>query len=310
MSITLLLKIFVKMALCIAIGFSLRKSRVIDERSHNNLSEILLKAVLPFTIIASSQYEYSESLARSIAAVAVGSAAYYAVALIVIWTIVKKSKLNEQVKRVFVTASIFGNTNFVGIAIMSGLMGKSGLLLAAVYNLVYNIFFYTLGAHILSKGKNSFYDIVVNPVSLTSILSIILFFVPRLPVFISDTVSVVGDMTLPLSMMILGSMLTTVDWKKLVIDLGSYVVAFLRLIVSPVLMMAALVVVGKFISISHHTIFTLVIMTALPAGTMNAIFAEKYNCAPKFCARTVTLTLLLMVITMPLLISVCYKFFP
>ena len=310
MSITLLLKIFVKMALCIAIGFSLRKSRVIDERSHNNLSEILLKAVLPFTIIASSQYEYSESMARSIAAVAVGAGIYYITALLIIWSVVSKTKMNEQLKRVFITASIFGNTNFVGIAIMSSLMGKSGLLLAAVYNLVYNIFFYTLGAHILSKGKSSFYDIVVNPVSLTSILSIILFFVPRLPVFISDTISVVGDMTLPLSMIILGSMLTTIDWKKLVIDVSSYIVAFLRLVVFPLIMMAALVVVGKFISISHHTIFTLVIMTALPAGTMNAIFAEKYNCAPKFCARTVTLTLFLMVITLPLLISVCYKFFP
>lgn len=310
MSITLLLKIFVKMALCIAIGFSLRKSRVIDERSHNNLSDILLKAVLPFTIIASSQYTYSEDLARSIAAVAVGAGVYYMVCLFAVWFAVRKTKMDDQIKRVFITASIFGNTNFVGIAIMSSLMGKSGLLLAAVYNLVYNIFFYTLGAHILSKGKNSFYDIVVNPVSLTSILSIVLFFVPRLPVFITDTISVVGDMTLPLSMIILGSMLTTVDWKKLIIDGKSYIVALLRLVIFPVLMMLALVLVGKVVRISHQTIFSLVIMTALPAGTMNAIFAEKYNCAPKFCARTVTLTLFLMVITLPLLISVCYKFFP
>lgn len=310
MSITLLLKIFVKMALCIAIGFSLRKSRVIDERSHNNLSDILLKAVLPFTIIASSQYTYSEDLARSIAAVAVGAGVYYMFCLFAVWFAVRKTKMDDQIKRVFITASIFGNTNFVGIAIMSSLMGKSGLLLAAVYNLVYNIFFYTLGAHILSKGKNSFYDIVVNPVSLTSILSIVLFFVPRLPVFITDTISVVGDMTLPLSMIILGSMLTTVDWKKLIIDGKSYIVALLRLVIFPVLMMLALVLVGKVVRISHQTIFSLVIMTALPAGTMNAIFAEKYNCAPKFCARTVTLTLFLMVITLPLLISVCYKFFP
>ena len=309
MSITLLLKVFIQMALCIIVGFSLRKSRVLDERSHNALSDVLLKAVLPFTIIASSQYDYSEAIARSIVAVAVGAVIYYSIGLLIVWAVVRKSKLDDQFKRVFITASIFGNTNFVGIAIMSGLMGSSGLLLAAVYNLVYNFFFYTLGAHLLSKGKNSFYDIFINPVSLVSILSIILFFVRRLPVFITETVSIVGNMTLPLSMIILGSMLTTVEWRKLLTDVKSYIVAALRLIIFPLLMMGALVAVGHFTEISGHTIFTLVIMTALPAGTMNAIFAEKYNCAPKFCARTVTLTLFLMVITLPLLISICYKFF-
>ena len=297
------------MAVCIIVGFTLRKRRVIDERSHNVLSDILLKAVLPFSIIASSQYEYSDHMARSILAVAIGASIYYIVALFFVWFCVRKTKLDDNLKRVFITASIFGNTNFVGISIMSGIMDKQGLLLAAVYNLIFNIFFYTLGAHVLSKGKNSFYDIFVNPVSLMSVLSIILFFIKRLPVFITNTVSIVGDMTLPLSMIILGSMLTTVAWKNLFTDIKSYMVALLRLLVFPLIMMAALVIAGRFTEISSYTIFTLVIMTALPVGTMNAIFAEKYNCAPKFCARTVTLTLFFMVVTLPIIISMCYKFF-
>ncbi|MCQ2532481.1 MAG: AEC family transporter [Saccharofermentans sp.] len=309
MSITLLIKVFIQMAVCIVVGFSLRKSRVIDERTHNALSDVLLRAVLPFTIIASSQYEYSANIARSIVAVALGATAYYVIMLFVIWIFIRNSKWDDNIKRVFITMSVFGNTNFVGISIMSGLMGSQGLLLAAVYNLVFNLFFYTMGAHLLSKGKNSFYDILINPVSLVSVLSIILFFIRRLPVFITDTISIVGNMTFPLSMIILGSMLTTVEWKKLFTDYKSYIVAASRLVVLPLLMMLALVVARNFVEISGHTLFTLVIMTALPAGTMNAIFAEKYNCAPKFCARTVTLTLFFMVVTLPLIISMCYKFF-
>lgn len=309
LSITLLLKVFFQMAVCIVVGFALRKSRVLDERTHNALSDVLLKAVLPFTIIASSQYDYSSDMARSIVAVACGSAFYYIIMLFVIWVFIRKSRLDDNVRRVFITASVFGNTNFVGISIMSGLMGSQGLLLAAVYNLVYNFFFYTIGAHLLSKGKNSFYDIFINPVSLVSILSIILFFVNRLPVFITDAVKIVGDMTLPLSMIILGSMLTTVDAKALVTDVKSYLVAILRLIVIPLLMMGAILAFSRFMEISSYTIFTLVIMTALPAGTMNAVFAEKYNCAPKFCARTITLTLLFMVVTLPVIISMCYSLF-
>ena len=104
-------------------------------------------------------------------------------------------------------------------------------------------------------------------------------------------------------MILLGSTLATVDVKKLFADLKSYVVAILRLAVFPLIMLLAVLIVRKFVVISPETMITLVLMTALPSGTMNVIYAEKNNCAPKFTARTVVLTLILMVLTLPLLMA-------
>lgn len=298
------------MAVTIVLGVAIRKKRLLDERTHSTFTEILLNAILPFAILSSSQYEYSYETLKGIIAVAGAAFLYYLCTLIALRLITSKSRLEDSEKRVFVTLAVFANTGFVGIPLMQGLLGARGLLLAATYNLVYNIFFYTYGIHLISKKRHTPIQIIFNPVSVASVASLILFVIPwRMPQFLTHTLHTIGDMNIPLSMILLGSTLATVDVKKLFADLKSYVVAILRLAVFPLIMLLAVLIVRKFVAISPETMITLVLMTALPSGTMNVIYSEKHNCAPKFTARTVVLTLILMVISLPLLMALSIKLF-
>ena len=305
-----LVKVFIKIFIAVMAGLYLRKKRVIDERTQTSLSNILLTITLPFAIIASSQYEYSSDTAQSMMAVGIGATLYYVILLFVMTLSLKKSKLDDQINRVFVTSAMFGNTAFVGIPIMGYLYTPKAVLLAAVFNLASNLFFFSFGVHHISKGRHSLVDLFVNPLSLTSILSILLFCLPvRMPGFALDSIYFIGDMSFPLSMMILGSMLAVTDWRKLFTDVYSYIVVVLRMIIFPILMIGAVMLVSKFIQIGTPTRLTLVLMSAMPCGTLNAIYSEKYNCAPKFCARTVVLSQFLMLITLPIIILFGTKLF-
>ena len=291
------------------LGFALTKKRVVDDRGRRVLNDLLLKAVLPFTILTSSQYQFSVDMMKSIGAVALGSGLYYFISLFVLRLVLWKTRVADSERRVFITTSVFANTGFVGMPIMYSLFGNPGLLLAAIYNLIYNVFFYTYGVHLLSGKKPSFKE-YINPVSLSSILAIVLFIAPwRAPSVVVNAMNLVGDMTFPLSMIIMGSTLATIDWLKLFADFKSYVVCFLRLVLFPILMTVALIGLKHFIDIFPATVITLIIMTALPSGTMSVIYSERYDCAPKFCARTVTLTLIFMVISLPLMIALCFSAF-
>ncbi len=307
---TELYKVLFEMAVTIVLGVVIRKKRLLDERTHSTFTEILLNAILPFAILSSSQYEYSYETLKGIIAVAGAAFLYYLCALIALRLITSKSRLEDSEKRVFVTLAVFANTGFVGIPLMQGLLGARGLLLAATYNLVYNIFFYTYGIHLISKKRHTPIQIIFNPVSVASVASLILFVIPwRMPQFLTHTLHTIGDMNIPLSMILLGSTLATVDVKKLFADLKSYIVAILRLAVFPLIMLLAVLIVRRFVAISPETMITLVLMTALPSGTMNVIYSEKHNCAPKFTARTVVLTLILMAISLPLLMALSIKLF-
>lgn len=300
---------FLEMAVVIIIGFILRKKSVVDERSQKTLSEILLNVTLPFTILSSSQCAFSVLMVKSMIAVAGASFAYYLCSLIALSFIIGKTKIPPEEKKVFITTAIFANTGFVGIPLVGSILGDTGSLLATVYNFMYNIFFYSYGAHLLSGKRGSIKDFI-NPVLLSSLLSVVLFIIPyRVPGFVVDTFELVGNMTIPLSMIILGSTLATVDVKKLLTDIKGYVVCGLRLVLWPSIMMIAIIIVRQFVYISPVTMIALIIMTALPSGTMNVIYCEKYNCAPKFAARVVIMSILIMLITVPILTLIARTYF-
>jgi len=299
-----------QLVVCMALGFVLRKNRVINERSEKTLTEILLQAVLPFSIIASSQYRYSEELFMGMIAVGVASTLYYCVTLLIMRILIRKTKVSNDEARIMIATIVFANTGFLGLPLMDSLFGESGLLLAAIYNIMFNIFFYTFGIHIISGKRFKVSELFLNPVTASSVVAVILFVIPwRVPHFIIDTVNIVGNMMIPLSMMIMGSMLTTVDFKKFFVDGKAYIVSLIRLVVIPAVMFLLVYSIGRILPISKQTASVIVLLTAMPCGVINVIIAEKENRAPKFAARTIIMSFVFMMITLPVFVYLCYRFF-
>ena len=292
--------VFFKIFVFLLLGFVLNKTKVIDTKAEKALSDILLKAVLPFMILCSSQHTYSADAVQGMITCAVFAIGYYALSLIVLRLSLLKTNIAEDDKRIMITCTVFANTGFVGFPLMEALYGNYGLLLAAVFNLCYNIFFYTYAAYLLSRKPHfAITDMFKSMVSVASVLAIVLFVIPwRMPSFISETFKLIGDMTVPLSMMVMGSMLANVSPKKLLSDKKGYIVSVLRLIILPAIMMGAVWGLSHFITILPETKSVLVLMCALPCGSMNVIYAEKYDTSPHFCARTVSLSMLFMLVTL------------
>ncbi|MCR5618049.1 MAG: AEC family transporter [Clostridiales bacterium] len=301
---------FLQMTVLIILGFVLRKTRVIDERVQQGLSNILIHAVLPFNLISSSQYEYSREMILALIAVAGASLCYFTFSIIGMRFFVKNIKMEDQERRVVIMTSIFMNTGFVGFPLMQALFGEKGMLLASCYNMVFNIFMYTYGEHKLSRKKANARNLLLNPVTLATIAALILFIIPwRMPGHVKETIDIVGNMTVPLAMIIIGSTLTTVNIKKLFTDKLSYFSTALRLIIFPAIMLGAVIIVRHYVYIMPVTATTIVIMTALPCGSMNVIFSEKFNCAPKLCARNFAQTVVLMIVTIPVFLAICTHLF-
>lgn len=301
---------FLQMAVLIVLGVILRKTRVIDERVQKGLSNILIYAVLPFNLVSSSQYEYSREMILALIAVAGASLCYFTFSIIGMRILVNHMKMEDKERRVVLMTSVFMNTGFVGFPLMGALFGAKGLLLASCYNMVFNLFMYSYGEHKLSGQKANARNMLMNPVTIATVIALILFIIPwRMPGHVKDTIDIVGNMTVPLAMIMIGSTLTTVDIKKLFTDKLSYLSTALRLLVFPLIMLGAVLVVEKFFHMMPVTATTIVLMTALPCGSMNVIFSEKFNCAPKLCARNFAQTVVVMIITIPLFLGICTYLF-
>ncbi len=301
-----LLEVVIKIAVMVSLGFILRKLNIVSENLQKGLTRLLLTAILPFSIIASSGYERTESLTRSLLIAAGAAVIYYAVAITSMSLLSSRLPFGDKKRRIFITMTVFQNTGFVGFPLMQALFGSEGLLLAVVFNMAYNLFMFSYGIKLLSGEKSNLKKIFFNTVSISSVIAIIIFISPyRIPEIFAAPISEIGSMTVPISMMIIGAGLAPIPLRTILSDWSSYLVSFIRLLALPGMMFIAML----FIPIDPVTKAVIVLMTALPCGSMNVIFSEKYDCEPEFAAKTVVQSMLLMTVTLPLLIFLCSRVF-
>ena len=140
---------------------------------------------------------------------------------------------------------------------------------------------------------------------MVSVTAVILYLLPfRFPAFLQSTLSTVGSMMMPLSMLIIGAEIAGMELKEILKDPYSYLISFLRLIVFPGLMLIAAVL----LHLPQNLGVTLVVLAALPSASMNVIMAQEYDCDPEFATRSVAQSMLLMVATLPVIIILAKTF--
>lgn len=302
--------VFIKIVVAVALGFILRKIKVIDEHMQKGLSDMLVKAFLPFSILASANYEKSPSMGKSMLAVLVAGLIFYAFALISMRLLSRKLPIEDKEKRIFVTMTTFANTGFVGFPIMTALFGSEGLLLAVVYNMVYNLYMYTYGLHLISGKKGDIKGLLFQPVNIASLLAIVFFISPiSFPNYVTEPIDLIAGVTVPLSMIIIGSSLAAMPFLTVLSDRKSYLVSLMRLLVLPGLCLGVLLILRQYVSIAPMTASVIVLMGALPCGSLNVIFSEKYECAPDYAARATVQSMILCAATIPLMVFICPKVF-
>lgn len=293
---------FVQIVMMIVLGYVLRKKEIISDCGVSELSKMLLSVVLPFSVLSSGNETGTSDLAFSLLSCALVVAIYYLVSLAISYVTFKTIHKDNSRLGVSVTMAVFANTGFIGIPLAKILYGASGLMVAVVYNLLYNLFLFTVGIRLFGSKENrpSWKEIVIDPLSISSVLAILLFLSPyKIPPVINDVLVQVGDMTVPISMMIVGAWMVNVDWTRIFSSIDSYLVCFFRLILFPII---GLLILKPLIS-DEGFFGSVVLLTALPIGSLNIIFAEKYKADVNFANETMLLSMALSLFTIPIVMT-------
>lgn len=288
--------LMIKIVLMVFLGWVLKKKRVINEELQKGITELLMTAVLPLSMIAGSCQKLTTESVKGTVLTVVFSFLYYVSILVIMRLLTKPMKVDEKKKRLIVTMTAFANTGFIGFPLVEEMFGASCMIYAVIYNLFYNLFFYTYGMYLLDKeGKSDLKMLFKTPVTVSSFLAILIFLgqIP-LPKVIISTFTTVGDMTVPLSMIVIGCTLADMHLIEVLKDKYAFLVSGLRLLVLPALALG----VFKVLGISGAAAGCCVLLTALPVGSLNVIVAQKNDCEPEFAGRTVVQSMVFMVVTL------------
>ncbi|WP_254908719.1 AEC family transporter [Clostridium tyrobutyricum] len=286
--------------LIIGVGYYASKKGIIDEKMNKGLSDFIVRITLPLLILSSFKGNYSPDMMSTIIKILIFTV------LIFIFSIIISNLLNIKISRgkksVAVFTGIFSNCGFIGFSILNIVYGQKGILYASIFNLVYNLFVWTFGIRIFVKktDENILKKVLMNPNIISVFIGLILIvFSISIPSILESFCTAVGGMTTPLSMIVIGSILTQVEIKKIFKDLSLYYISLLRLLIIPFLIYLIL----TLLKVDNLVKSIIVISEAMPAATLCPILAQSYGGNVKYASQAVFITTLVSIITIPLVIT-------
>ena len=153
----------------------------------------------------------------------------------------------------------------MGFPVLESLFGKTGVFYGSIYVAVFNAFIWTYGVMLFSKGREqtSVIKAMINPGIVSVIIGMFIFiFSIELPKPILQTLDMVGSMTAPLSMLIVGALLADTNLKDIFTGFEVYYGTALRLIVIPLITILALSLTG----LDRELLRVCVVLVAMPAA--------------------------------------------
>ena len=124
-----------------------------------------------------------------------------------------------------------------------------------------------------------------------------------LPSTVNDGLTLVGDMTFPLSMLIIGSLLADMNLLKILSQKNLYLFSVLGLIIMPAIMLG----VAKILGLPEYLSIVGITMCAAPVAANTAVTAEVYDNDSGLAARLVGITTLFCLVSMPLMLWIAEK---
>lgn len=291
--------------LIMLIGYGARLFGLLDKNSTAKLSAFLIYVTNPLLILRSfSQQDFSANKMSVILTVLGCSLVMHLIATVVALFMFRR-------KRPFTASSlrfciIFSNCGFMGYPLLQAAFPQNGLFYGACYVLFFTIYMWTFGVLLMSLGSRSgkgvsFRKAFLNPGVIGALVGFLLFLCRiKLPGVIYSAVDMTAGMTFPLSMIILGSMLTELPLKKLLFSVDVYVVTFVKLLALPLGVLAACLLFG----VPQTNTIVCVIMASTPVAAKAPLLADIYKVDKESALSCVGLSTLLSVVTIPLVMYI------
>lgn len=286
-----------EMFLIMAIGAIILKKGMADGETSKRLSSILLNVITPCMIITSYQIEFNNTLLISLMMTAGLSAiSFFLVIILSGFLIRSKGNPDMAVERMSV---VYSNCGFVGIPLISGVLGVEGVFFMTAYITVFNILVWSHGITLM-RGRTgnliSTMKYFINP-STVSIGAGILFFVTRfhLPEVVGNPVSMIGDMNTPVAMLISGMNLAESNLLSCLKNPRTYMISAAKLLAVPFITLLLLMAV----KVDRTIAITVLTASACPCAATSSMFALQYNKNSRYASELMAVTTILSLLTIP-----------
>lgn len=296
----------VKLLFTMAVGFYLNRKDILNQETSQKLSAMVVNFTAPLLIISSAGQVTANSKGDIILMLVSGLVLYATFPFISI-AVAKLIHAPSGSKGIYQCMVMFANTAFMGYPVIQALYGESSIFYTTIFNVGYNILFYTYAVFLLDKdaGQASKFEPkrLANAGFLAALLAVIIPFSGiTLPEIVLEPCSFIGNITTPLSMLIIGSNMANYPLHDIFSERKIYIMTVIRLLVMPLLT----AVYMNFLTDNPLLICMSSMTIGMPVGSMVAMASSKYGEKGRVGSISVVMSTLCSMITIPIL-AVIFK---
>ena len=151
----------------------------------------------------------------------------YIILPIIGFIIIKVMRIPKNQQGLYIFMTVFSNIGFMGFPVMKAIFGDSAVFYTAIFNMIFNLFVFTIGHSMMSYGTSQKTHMnlknLISPGVVASLVALFIYFTKlQLPDVICSTISMVGDITTPIAMLIIGSTLATIPVREVFTEMRIY----------------------------------------------------------------------------------------
>ena len=203
----------------ILVGYGAAKLKIIDGRFSQQLSVFVINISSPCLIVSSVLGDISPDKGLILPVLAIGCVTYaffVAVAMLLSRIITK----NKDMQGIYGFMLTFGNVGFIGYPIVASIFGKYAIFYASLLNIPFTLLAFSLGKKMIQGGSGGLkldWKILVSPAMIACYLStlIVVFDIKGLPGLITTPITLLGNITVPAALLIIGTSMAQMDLRKI-----------------------------------------------------------------------------------------------
>ena len=282
----------------IGIGFVTRRKGIVSREGQRSITDLVINVVLPCNIVTSFVQELPDSALRDCAMIFLISVGMEAMCML--YAKAAYRNVEENKKKCLTYGILVSNAGFLGNPVAEGVYGPMGLMLASVYLIPVRVIMWSKGLAIFSgesDRRQTLRKVATHPCVIACMIGIVIMLADLLagvsivPEWLFDMLKTVGRCNTGLSMMVIGMILSDIDFAKLVDGLViRYTVE--RLIVVPGVLGLILLGLSRLGVVTGLAPNLAVLLAAMPAPATTSMLSSKYDCAPDFATKMVILSTL------------------
>ncbi len=293
------IQVMVILFIIVVIGYVANKLGYMGGDFDRRLSSVVITFACPALVLSSVMGDDLPDRSLILPLLGVGFLTYIiltAVALILPRIVTK----DRDERGIVGFAVMFANVGFIGYPIVASIFGHQAVFYAALLNMPNTFFIFTIGV-MLVKGEYGLRQfsprVLASPALLAAVLAAVLVALGvRTPHIIAEPIRLVGNITVPASLMIIGSSMANLPLKQIMGNGKVYATSFLRLVVVPLSFYYLFRMMG--VTDVVNNINTVVL--AMPVASFGTMFCLRYERNVALMTEITFVTTVASIATIPL----------